>query len=646
MSGRRVIRLVAVAGCTALIGAFGYAPAASAHIGASHAPFTTTRPDLLSASITASGQMRACFDETIANLSATDFQAEGYDSAISSDGNAASVDPADTKCALVDMDHPALSQATIATVEEGAAEDTGGAQNTLGAVALTGSTYNAREAAPRKGNTSAPEVLSVNKLPGPNRLEYTLDEPVDAELCDTDDEAEDFGYHEGNGDTHDGDECFDVSGSVVTIGFDAGDDIDGAVRYYARMENQNCDPSPLNGSNAEGAAIYDRGTSAAGGVNSEAAYNTIAGLGDPTADPDLTNVTKVGVNTLAFTFDELVQNISEDCFWAYSDDGDGWSGDSFTQPSGTVVNVTFQEVSKAFDQIVRAAVELDAVQDSTGSDGNSYGGFDLETGLARSSAEAVPHIGVGYTSGPDIEQAITDKANDTVKYCTDEPIEFGDFDTGNFFVYDNAGTETDAQALVGEQDNCFTASFQGGDVDLAVAAGTDDNAHDLDDRLEFPDECNPECEGEDEGNRAGRPAVVKVDGAAPTGTAPAPTPPAPPTPTPPQPTVRTGLCDASRPTAALDELLIGGGGADLICGFAGDDTLRGQGGADTLKGQEGSDVHAGGKGNDSARGGPGRDILRGSSGNDTLKGGSSRDTARGGKGDDLCRAEVERGCEA
>ena len=636
MSKNRFIRLVALAGCSVLFGAFGYTPGASAHIGASHAPYTTTVPDLLTATITASGQVRACFDETVTINSVTNMAVEGYDSALESQANAGSVDPADSKCVLLDMDHPALSQATIFTAQDDAVNDTGGAGNFDSAVTLQGSTFNARETAPRKGNTAAPELLSVNKLPGPNRLEYTLDEPLDADTCD----ATSFGYHEGNGDMHFGATCFDVSGAVATIQFNPADDIDGAVRYFAEPNAANCANT--------GPAIRDRGSAAVGGPNTESAWTAVNGLGDPTADPDLTNVSKVGNNILAFTFDELVQSVSEDCFWAFSDDGDGWEGDSFTQPSGTVVNVAFQDVGQAFDQIVRAGVEEGAVLDSTNSDGNSWGSFDLETGLARSS-EAVPHIGAGYTSGWDMEQAVTDKTNDTVKYCGDEPAntDLGDYDTGNFFVYDNAGTSTSANNIVSVQDNCFTFAFSGGDVDLAVAAGSDNNAHGPYDRLKFPDDCNFACDGNDSSNEPGRPAAVKVDGPAPTGTAPPATPPTPPAPTPPgQPEVRTGLCDPARATAPLAELLIGGNGPDLICGFGGDDTLRGLAGADTLKGQQGDDTHSGSGGKDNARGGPGNDTLRGGKGSDTLKGGGGRDTARGGKGNDLCRAENERGCES
>ena len=637
MSG--LMRWAAPAGCLALLGAI--APPAGAHIGATHAPFVTTRPDLLSAVITASGQVKACFDETIAILDAGEFEAQGYDSSTDADGTAASVDPSDSRCALVDMEHPALSQATVFNADEGAVDDTGGSDNSNGAVALQGSTFNARQSAPRKGNTDAPELLSTTVLPGPNRIEFTMDEPVDADTCD----FFEFGFNEGNGNPHFGQSCFDVSGSVATIQFDPSDDVESAVRFFIL-------PGAFSfctfQEEERGGSIYDLGTSdATAGPNPEAKWNTHTAVGGPTADPDLVSVSKVGGNILAFTFDELVQSVRPDCFWAYSDDGDGWSGDSFTQPSATSVNVSFDGIQDAFDQIVRAGVDADAVLDSTNTDGNTYGSFDLETGLARSGAE-VPHMGGGYTDGPDLEQAITDKANDTISYCNDEPLhtELADYAPSGFFVYDNAGTETSGQSILSIESNCVRVAFSGGDVDLAVAAGYDEDQDGPWDRLDFPDDCNPDCEGPDANNRSARAVAVRVDGPPPTGAPGAPAPPTTPTPGPPIPIVRNGLCDPTRPTASIAELLIGTRGPDLICGFGGDDSLRGLDGADTLKGQGGGDVQAGGGGEDASRGGPGNDDLRGGSGDDELKGGDGRDTALGGRDEDLCRAETQRGCEA
>ncbi|MFM5359915.1 type I secretion C-terminal target domain-containing protein, partial [Aeromonas veronii] len=59
----------------------------------------------------------------------------------------------------------------------------------------------------------------------------------------------------------------------------------------------------------------------------------------------------------------------------------------------------------------------------------------------------------------------------------------------------------------------------------------------------------------------------------------------------------------------LDEILIGGAGAD------------------TLNGNAGNDILLGGAGNDSLNGGEGNDILVGGAGNDTLNGGAGNDTA-------------------
>src|SRR5688500_3675127 len=61
LSRNRLIKMVALVGCSVLIGAFGYTPAATAHIGASHAPFNSDRPDLLSARIDGTNVI-ACFD--------------------------------------------------------------------------------------------------------------------------------------------------------------------------------------------------------------------------------------------------------------------------------------------------------------------------------------------------------------------------------------------------------------------------------------------------------------------------------------------------------------------------------------------------------------------------------------------------------
>ncbi|MGN5291555.1 retention module-containing protein [Aeromonas sp. 11P] len=67
-------------------------------------------------------------------------------------------------------------------------------------------------------------------------------------------------------------------------------------------------------------------------------------------------------------------------------------------------------------------------------------------------------------------------------------------------------------------------------------------------------------------------------------------------------------------------------GATLTGGYL-DEILIGGTGADTLNGNAGNDILLGGTGNDALNGGEGNDILVGGAGNDTLNGGAGNDTA-------------------
>ncbi len=83
-----------------------------------------------------------------------------------------------------------------------------------------------------------------------------------------------------------------------------------------------------------------------------------------------------------------------------------------------------------------------------------------------------------------------------------------------------------------------------------------------------------------------------------------------------------------------DDILKGGGAADLLFGDDGNDDLFGNGGADTL---------TGGLGNDDLFGGAGTDTLLGNEGNDTLTGGADADHYQGGPGDDDYLREASDG---
>jgi len=84
-----------------------------------------------------------------------------------------------------------------------------------------------------------------------------------------------------------------------------------------------------------------------------------------------------------------------------------------------------------------------------------------------------------------------------------------------------------------------------------------------------------------------------------------------------------------------DNVIYGEGGNDTICGGAGDDTIYGGRGNDNLLGEGGNDQLYGERGSDDLDGGGGADRLIGATGNDELNGAGSADQVLGGPGDDF-----------
>ncbi|MCH7659018.1 MAG: hypothetical protein IH933_00005, partial [Euryarchaeota archaeon] len=78
-------------------------------------------------------------------------------------------------------------------------------------------------------------------------------------------------------------------------------------------------------------------------------------------------------------------------------------------------------------------------------------------------------------------------------------------------------------------------------------------------------------------------------------------------------------------TGGGDDVVDGGDGDDTINSGAGDDIVKGGAGNDILNGGEGLDVIDGDAGNDILQGGPGPDLVRGGPDNDRLLGGPGRD---------------------
>ncbi len=87
-------------------------------------------------------------------------------------------------------------------------------------------------------------------------------------------------------------------------------------------------------------------------------------------------------------------------------------------------------------------------------------------------------------------------------------------------------------------------------------------------------------------------------------------------------------------SVTVDMTIDGGSGNDMLMGGGGDNLLIGGTGNDTLYGADGDDVLLGGSGNDDLLGGNGNDVLVGGSGNDNLCGGNGRDLIIGGEDHD------------
>lgn len=87
--------------------------------------------------------------------------------------------------------------------------------------------------------------------------------------------------------------------------------------------------------------------------------------------------------------------------------------------------------------------------------------------------------------------------------------------------------------------------------------------------------------------------------------------------------------DASATTAtAVDHVIVGGFGDDVLTGGADDDTISAGPGNDTVNGNAGADVIDANAGNDTVNGGLGTDVVFPGSGDDTLNGGDADDHVR------------------
>ena len=695
MSKNRFIRRVAVMASCALVMSFGFGPSASSHTGSSHSQVITDFLDVTSATlIGATGNVLTCFDAAVTGIGPAGALAQvflsGYDSSKFDNPAAITLDP-NPNCVNMDYGTTAAvnQERAQATTLEIRGTDTGGAVNVVtgagGAVNSTGAVLlQGGVATADRDHLDAPEVQSVTPVAGGGAADFTFDKVLDGDVATPADlAAADFGYQDATGAIFRGDGTLtagapDFAGATVRVPFTtAGDDTGNAVRFF--VDTIHAGGGPCLGSPYDN-AVWDRGTAPTpGGVNLNAKFNglgTILVGSGSTAFPDPTAIAEAPPNAVDVTFDEgpLIApgSLNPACVIAHEADGDVHvaTAAALLNPAGGANQVRYTfgagPASVPVDQIQVVGLFPGAAINSA-LEPSTYMAFELSDRLEA-----------GYSDSSDLEQATKDTTNNRVTYCGDID---DDLDTGTLgaapapalhYVQDSTGaTVTVGTGVVGTSGNCRTIQFPAGVVGPAVAAGALFGAVADDVPVATTGNLNtvagsPATLGAGDNPNPSPLSAVQIGGPPPTGAPGAPTPPPPPPPTTPPgpPTVTTGLCDATRATAAQAEILIGTAGPDNICGFGGDDLLRMRGGGDQGRGGPGDDTIAGQKGKDTARGGPGDDILRGGAGNDNLRGGAGddtgaggkgNDTIRGGKGDDtarggkgkrdLCRAEVQKGCE-
>lgn len=90
---------------------------------------------------------------------------------------------------------------------------------------------------------------------------------------------------------------------------------------------------------------------------------------------------------------------------------------------------------------------------------------------------------------------------------------------------------------------------------------------------------------------------------------------------------------------ALDEMMVGGSGADMLRGKGGRDTIAGNDGNDRLYGDDGDDFLLGGQGEDMVYGGEGGDLIGGNEAADRLYGNGGGDFIYGDAGDDVLNGD-------
>jgi len=511
---------------------------ANAKIGASSAPFDSDGPDLQTATVTGDDEVKACFDEEVADVGTpADYILHGYDSAqfiVGDDADLAS----EEDCVDVTFNPPSektVHNYTVFVVLDDSVEDRGGDTAPQGIVDLDGST------APGEGNSpisTGPDLREWTTHAGDDSISYFFDENLDCvDLLDgtaSDDvNAEHFGFYMEDEDvaTDDttnnsnrevviGDDVLSGEDNVVEIQFDDNDAADFTQTDHNRFAG---DDAPEDGVNEGSVDVEDaekvfvtsepdddfggfdgaqdvgdpdevtgNGSPDDGGIDGQSATASEAQSSPEDIDntPDLTDVERIDETEFAFTFDEDLSDDPADVdgteFFLVLDDGQEGASDDDCDVDGNVVECDFDDdmVDDNLDDVeddelaYAGVMDCAVVSDETNANDracNTYGSFETSSGEAP-----------GWTDAPDLIDCDVDDDADIVTYTYDEDIDDDDNDpTGaNYYVFDVEGDQTNGDTGNDDVDG-NTVSIEYEDEDLAemIGCGFDGTANDTEDEM-------------------------------------------------------------------------------------------------------------------------------------------------------------------
>jgi hypothetical protein len=482
---------------------------ANAHIGASHSPYNTDGPDLISATVTGDETVSYCFDEDVADEDANDdvtqYELRGFgsDQVVSADDS--DLGTAD-ECVDISFDTPQdkdVEDYTVALIEAGEAETRDGDASVAGAVALTGSTAPGEET-PFAGHDGAPNLTDWTAHTGSNTISYTFDETLDCDALtndaslDDDTDAENFGFYEedeatGGAATNEdvatnedpeialGDNVVDCDDNEVEVQFSiAGGPLVEATGDTDKLGDRAIDDNGgANEDVGDAEKVWVSGNSAhdVGFFGDDSATGATAASGDvcdPDTDddecldtemessdedindaPDLTDVERTDDTAVTYTFDENIDDtssaIEDDLFYiAYEDGFQTFAVDLDCDADGKTVECDFKASGPSnLDEIEDNEIPIAGVGDCAVHTDDS----NPEDEEACSTIGAAPLTesteDAGFTDAPDLEDCDLDVAGEQAVFFFDEDIDedtLGTPDGSDFYVFDAGADETNGDS--------------------------------------------------------------------------------------------------------------------------------------------------------------------------------------------------------